>query len=175
ELEPALQRALVRALTTLWSSTPTSRARPARILITTRQNLDWLVQHGRFREDLYSMVSTARIELPPLRARVGDVRLLAQHFWQQAGGNPHEFPSDAISRVESQPWPGNVRELRDHVGSLAAAPDTLGALGATGEHRAAAGDDVSALGALVADVLNSDLPYAEARRRLLTAFEQSYV
>jgi DNA-binding NtrC family response regulator len=170
DLEPSLQRALVRALGALPAPAP-GRARPARLLVASRQNLDWLVQHGRFREDLYALVSAARIELPPLRARHGDVRTLAQHFWQQAGGAPHEFPADAIARVEAQPWPGNARELRDHVVALLPGREPAPV---SSDGRSPTGD-VATLTALVAEVLQSDLPYAEARRRLLGAFEQSYV
>jgi DNA-binding NtrC family response regulator len=169
DLEPALQRAFVRALSAIPRTTQ-ARFRPARVLVATRKNLDWLVQHGRFREDLYAFVSATRIELPPLRARHGDVRLLAAHFWRQGGGAPHAFPADVIARVESQPWPGNVRELRDYVVGLIAGEAPQGPRESAGAAR-----DASELSELVVDVLRADLPYAEARRRLVSAFEQSYV
>ena len=56
ELDAPLQRALARALT--------AAAGSVRILVATRKDLDWLVQHGRFRDDLYAQMSAARVELP---------------------------------------------------------------------------------------------------------------
>jgi DNA-binding NtrC family response regulator len=164
ELDPNLQRALVKALKTNGGGT--------RVIVATKKNLDWLVQHGRFREDLYSAIAEARIELPPLRARHGDVRLLARHFWHEDGGDDRAFPSDAIAHAESLPWPGNVRELREYVNKLlvqgaeppaAAAPSAGAAAGASG------------VGAIVEELLVADVSYSEARRRLLVEFEQRYV
>jgi two-component system response regulator HydG len=159
ELDAPLQRALARALGT--------SAGAARVLVTTRKNLDWLVQHGRFREDLYARVSAARVELPPLRARQGDVAYLARHFWVEGGGDDATFPDDAIARAETQPWQGNVRELRELVSKLlvpsaaARSPD--------------ASDEATELAAVVEELLQADVSYSGARRRLLVEFEQRYV
>ena len=156
ELDPALQRALVRALKSDGSGT--------RIVVATRKNLDWLVQHGRFREDLYAVIAEARIELPPLRARQGDVRLLARQFWHEDGGDDRAFPSEAIAHAESLPWPGNVRELREFVNKL---------LVHGGDRPTAASP--GGVGAVVEELLGADVSYSEARRRLLVEFEQRYV
>lgn len=163
ELDPPLQRALARVLGTA--------PLEARLLVATKTDLDWLVQHGRFRDDLYARISTARIELPPLRARHGDATLLARHFWSQAGGDEASFPADAIARAEAHPWPGNVRELRDLVGALrvpeAEAPSSVA--------MSAPSDEAAKLTAIVEELLGADLSYNEARRRLLVQFEQRYV
>jgi DNA-binding NtrC family response regulator len=157
ELDATLQRLLVRGLA----------GRPdTRLMVTTRRNLDWLVQHGRFREDLYMAISAARIELPPLRARQGDVPLLARHFWTGDGGDPNAFPADAIARAEAHPWPGNVRELREFVSGLFAQGTEAAAPGA------AAPDGI---GVIAEEILVADVSYSEARRRLLVEFEQRYV
>ena len=157
DLDPPLQRALARALD--------AGALEARLLVASRADLDGLVQRGRFREDLYARVSATRIELPPLRARHGDVRYLARHFWLQAGGDPVSFPADAVARADTHSWPGNVRELRELVSKLLV----------PGADAGPARDDAGRLAEVVEELLQADVSYTEARRRLLVEFEQRYV
>jgi two-component system, NtrC family, response regulator HydG len=164
ELDAPLQRALGRALVTAFA--------PARIVVATRTDLDWLVQRGRFRDDLYARISQARLEMPPLRARHGDVTYLAHHFWLQAGGDEAAFPADAIARAEAHPWPGNVRELQDFVGELRMLGADAGVHSGTAR---APDDDATRLAEVVEEVLGADVAYIEARRRLLVHFEQRYV
>jgi len=165
ELDAPLQRALARALA--------ASAGAARILVATRKDLDWLVQRGRFREDLYAQVSASRIELPPLRARHGDVSHLARHFWIESGGDDAAFPVDALARAETQTWPGNVRELRELVSTLLVPSADAGpSFPATTEPTI---DKSEELGAVVEQLLQEDVSYSGARRRLLVEFEQRYV
>jgi DNA-binding NtrC family response regulator len=161
ELDPPLQRALARAL---------AAPLEARVIAATKTDLDGLVQRGRFREDLYARLSSTRVELPPLRARAGDVRLLARHFWTLAGGGDASFPSDAVARAEAGAWPGNVRELRDLMGKLVhqdadSLPPPPGA----------PLSDTAKLTAVFEELLAADVSYTEARRRLLVHFENRYV
>src|SRR5262249_10853356 len=86
-----------------------------RVLAATRRDLDREVQARRFRDDLFHRLAVARIELPPLRRRRGDVALLARHFCTEIAGGEQELPGDLIVRWEESPWPGNVRELRNAV------------------------------------------------------------
>src|SRR6185369_16309928 len=85
-----------------------------RVLAATRRNLDREVQAGRFRDDLFFRLAVARIELPPLRARRGDVLLLARHFWRQLG-RTDALPPELVQRLSDSSWPGNVRELYNTV------------------------------------------------------------
>jgi DNA-binding NtrC family response regulator len=165
ELDAPLQRALARALA--------APAMTARVLVTTRKNLDLLVQHGRFRADLYALVSAARLELPPLRARQGDVPYLARRFWTESGGSVDSFPTDMIARAEAQTWPGNVRELRNLVAKLAMPRATSGHLAAAKQSPASA--EATELASVVEELLGADVSYSAARRRLLVEFEQRYV
>jgi DNA-binding NtrC family response regulator len=165
ELDAPLQRALARAL----SAGPLD----ARILVATRADLDSLVQRGRFRDDLYALISAARVELPPVRARQGDVEFLARHFWQRGGGDESSFPTDTIARAEAHSWPGNVRELHELVSKLLV-PGAETAAAAVPTARAP-GSDATELAAVVEEALTADVSYAEARRRLLVEFEQRYV
>jgi DNA-binding NtrC family response regulator len=84
-----------------------------RVIATTRCDLDLAVAAGRFRDDLHRRLSAARVEVPPLRHRHGDVSLLARHFAKECGTD--ELPIDILQRFEDHAWPGNVRELHNAV------------------------------------------------------------
>ena len=86
-----------------------------RVLAATRRDLDREVQSGRFRDDLFHRLAVARIELPPLRHRQGDVPLLARHLWHLLGGDAGNLSDATLQRWSEEPWPGNVRELRNAV------------------------------------------------------------
>ncbi len=95
----------------------------ARVIAATNQNLAEMVRQRKFREDLYFRLNVVTIELPPLRERIEDVMLLAEHFLndfaQKARRNVPTFSAAARARLESHPWPGNVRELRNLMERLA--------------------------------------------------------
>ena len=91
-----------------------------RIVAATNEHLPELVERGRFRADLLDRLAFEVVTLPPLRARVGDVPVLVEHFgrrmaaeleWRDWPG----FADDAIAILEGYDWPGNVRELRNVV------------------------------------------------------------
>ncbi len=90
-----------------------------RLITATNRDLDSAVDEGRFRQDLYFRVNVLRVELPPLRARAGDVLLLAQEFVNRfaarTGKNVTGFSSAAAARLLAYLWPGNVRELQNCV------------------------------------------------------------
>jgi Nif-specific regulatory protein len=94
-----------------------------RVLAATNQKLAELVRARRFREDLYFRLNVVTLELPPLRERVDDVMLLAEHFLREfakrAGRRPPKISAAARKRLESHTWPGNVRELRNLMERLA--------------------------------------------------------
>jgi DNA-binding NtrC family response regulator len=120
ELGPAAQ-ACLGALLERGSFTRVGGTDPialdARIITTSRRDLDCEVQEGRFREDLLYRLAGATIELPPLRHRRGDVEVLARHFWSQLGGVGD--PSEAqVRQLESLSFPGNVRDLLHAVAEL---------------------------------------------------------
>ncbi len=86
-----------------------------RLICATNLDLKTMVQTDRFREDLLYRINTVEIELPPLRDRPGDVRLLANYFLELISGK-YRKPDLSISDkgmklLESLPWRGNVREL----------------------------------------------------------------
>ncbi len=85
-----------------------------RVIAATNRSLARMVKKGRFREDLYYRINVVRIELPPLRERPEDVRLLANHFcekYARPGEAPQQIGPEAMEALLKHPWPGNVREL----------------------------------------------------------------
>jgi DNA-binding NtrC family response regulator len=90
-----------------------------RLVAATNKNLEELVKAGTFREDLYFRLKVVELNLPPLRARVVDIPLLAQSFLREFasenGKNVNEFTPEALEALMAYGWPGNVRELRTAV------------------------------------------------------------
>ncbi|QDV48284.1 sigma-54-dependent transcriptional regulator [Gimesia fumaroli] len=90
-----------------------------RVIAATHRNLESLIKQGKFRHDLYFRLCTFQIEIPPLRKRVGDIRVLAEFFLERfvdlQTGMQHRLSSEAIAELERRPWYGNVRELRNAI------------------------------------------------------------
>jgi DNA-binding NtrC family response regulator len=90
-----------------------------RIIAASNRPLEEMVRAGEFREDLYYRLSVARIELPPLRARLDDLQDLVLHFaaeFAERYGKPLQGVDRALlPRLREHAWPGNVRELRNVV------------------------------------------------------------
>jgi DNA-binding NtrC family response regulator len=88
-----------------------------RIILASNRNLNEEIQQGRFREDLYYRINVVTVDLPPLCERVGDVRLLAEHFLRlycaQHNKDRLGITNEAMEYLEHYPWPGNVRELEN--------------------------------------------------------------
>jgi two-component system response regulator HydG len=90
-----------------------------RVIAATNKNLLELKNQGVFREDLYYRLNVVSLEIPPLRNRIEDIPLLAQHFMKMfAEKNRKEikgFTPVAMDRLIRYDWPGNVRELMNAV------------------------------------------------------------
>lgn len=88
-----------------------------RVLAATNINLEDAVQKGVFRKDLFYRLNAVKIEIPPLRRRRQDIRLLASHFAQIVCDDYNipfrGFTEEALQFMENHNWPGNVRELRN--------------------------------------------------------------
>ena len=86
-----------------------------RIIAATNKNLEALVAEDQFRQDLYFRVNVLELNLPPLRERREDVRILAEHYVKRYallnGKSISGIRDDALQLLESYTWPGNVREL----------------------------------------------------------------
>ncbi len=90
-----------------------------RIIVATHRDLEQMVQDGQFRQDLLFRLNVARIHLPPLSERDGDIRLLLDHFLasfsQQLGRTITGFTDEAGKFLLTYHYSGNIRELRNIV------------------------------------------------------------
>ncbi len=90
-----------------------------RVIAATNKDLERMVEHGEFREDLYYRLSVIPLHIPPLRDRPGDVRLLMSHLLNQynlkLGKMIKGFTTNAEHALMTCPWKGNVRELANAV------------------------------------------------------------
>jgi DNA-binding NtrC family response regulator len=127
-----------------------------RVLAATNRALPELVRTGQFREDLYYRLSVIHIEVPPLRARRGDIAALAEHFLArlrtQVPRRVRGFTPEAMQLLLAHSWPGNVRELRNAIeralvlgeGELITAPDLPPHVGGAGPGWPASGGAITA-------------------------------
>jgi two-component system nitrogen regulation response regulator GlnG len=90
-----------------------------RIITATNKNLETEVSAKRFREDLFYRLNVVRVQLPPLRQRIEDIRLLAEYFVQRVSEEKHlprlKLSEEAVRVLEGHSWPGNVRELENTI------------------------------------------------------------
>jgi transcriptional regulator with GAF, ATPase, and Fis domain len=97
-----------------------------RVVAATNKDLVAACKKGTFREDLYFRLAVITLQLPPLRERVGDVRILARFLLARAAaevGRPVTLEEDALAALEAWRWPGNVRELENELRRAAALCD----------------------------------------------------
>ena len=87
-----------------------------RIIAATNQDLEAMVESGRFREDLYYRIKVVELRVPPLRERREDIPLLAMHFLEEAcesfGAERKTLAPEAMRECVENPWRGNVRSLK---------------------------------------------------------------
>src|SRR5262249_39626595 len=88
-----------------------------RIIAASNRDINEAVDRGAFREDLLYRLQVFDILLPPLRERVADIPMLAEHFLAEfartLGRRPARLTDDAFNALIVHDWPGNVRELRN--------------------------------------------------------------
>ncbi len=88
-----------------------------RIIAATHQNLETLVEQGKFREDLFHRLNVMQVTLPPLRDRREDIETLAKQFLQEAAQELNVETKTLVPQVserfQNYHWPGNVRELQN--------------------------------------------------------------
>ncbi len=186
DLELALQAKLLRAIerseiqrigSNLWTKVN------VRILCATRRDLEREITEGRFRDDLFYRLAVARIELPPLRRRQGDVPVLTRHFWEALGGDSASLTPQVLRRFEGYEWPGNIRELRNAVAHQIALGDLADP---SSLHRPASArsidtglvphvvKDVAAPGDVIDRAIADQLSYPRARHRVLSELDRRY-
>jgi transcriptional regulator with PAS, ATPase and Fis domain len=88
-----------------------------RVVAATNRNLGEMVATGHFREDLLYRLNVVHLQVPPLRERREDIRMLVQYFLDRThrGAQPITFTEEALLTLDRYRWPGNVRELQNVV------------------------------------------------------------
>ena len=119
------------------------------------------MREGKFRQDLWYRLAVALVRVPALRERVEDVALLAHRFVKELKGE-FELPPELVAKMTAYTWPGNVRELRNVV-----------ARALVGDANALDGTGAAQQQAKPAMVL--DLPFKEAKERLVDSFTRDYL
>ncbi|MBN1592427.1 MAG: sigma-54-dependent Fis family transcriptional regulator, partial [Candidatus Coatesbacteria bacterium] len=136
-----------------------------RVISASNKNLLSLIEEGRFREDLYYRLNVIPILVPPLKDRLEDIHLLADHFAEQFcreyGKKAKRFTDQAVELLRSYPWPGNVRELRNIVERVVimTGADMIGA------------DNIMDIVQKPASGVVNDMPLKNARQK----FEREYI
>jgi transcriptional regulator with PAS, ATPase and Fis domain len=121
DMSAALQVKLLRVLQE-GTFMPVGGTKPVkvdvRIIAASHKDLQSMVAHKQFREDLFYRVNVLKLTVPPLRDRVADIPRLAMHFvtkhWKGAGQVPR-LSQSALARLVAYPWPGNIRELENEI------------------------------------------------------------
>jgi DNA-binding NtrC family response regulator len=154
-----------------------------RVVSATNRNLRASIAKNEFRDDLFYRINVIAIELPPLRDRAGDVRLLTQAFLERYGkARISGIEDDALTALEAYRWPGNVRELQNVIERACALadgerlrvvdlPDYVLAGGGAPVGTGGAGEE--ALDATRAASLG--LPLKEAKEQWMSVLEASYL
>ncbi len=168
EVQPKLLKALedreVRRV-----GTNAYRLVDVRIVAASNRDLRAEVNAGRFRPDLYYRLAVVRATLPPLRQRPEDIGTIAEKLLAGLGATPEAsralLTAAFVTRLEGASWPGNVRELRNHLERCLVFDEALQPeMARDGGTQPPAHDPVDAR-----------VPYAEARRRAIDAFERDYM
>jgi DNA-binding NtrC family response regulator len=155
-----------------------------RVIAATNQNLSDLVKSGAFREDLYFRLNVFPIQTPPLRERRDDVAPLAYYFLRQQTERQERdikrVAMDAMTALQNHHWTGNVRELENVItrAVVMESSDTLRLNSLPQPLQALANQRPGSIpppgAAAIAGAVNTDLPYADARKHSIDRFERRY-
>jgi DNA-binding NtrC family response regulator len=173
ELPLPAQAKLLRALEAQ-TVQPVGADRPvavdARVVAATHRDLSRMVAAKEFRFDLFYRLAVVHVALPPLRERLEDLPHLIATFYQRRGAEPGPIDGENLERMRRHAWPGNVRELRN---VLERAWALSGPRAAFRELRLWL--DPGAAAPQLAEVVDTRLPFKEAKERWNDTFERRYV
>jgi len=101
-------------ITPVGSNTPVKT--DTRLICATNMPLLEMIEKNQFRQDLFFRINTVEIHLPPLRDRLDDINLLAEHFLETFKKKYHKpglkISNEALRKLKKYNWPGNIRELQ---------------------------------------------------------------
>jgi two-component system nitrogen regulation response regulator GlnG len=170
DVQPRLLRALERRQVKRVGAND-YRTVNVRVVAATHQDLEGAVKNGRFRGDLFHRLAVLRVLLPPLREHPEDIPLLIDTVLERMGRPPSALSDQTRALLAQYPWPGNVRELRNVVDRVVN----------LGEEALPDIPDVPAPAPLYGDdpentaPMSLDLPFKEAKERLIDGFERDYL
>jgi DNA-binding NtrC family response regulator len=146
-----------------------------RVVAATNRQLDKEVDGHQFREDLYYRLAVIKVRLPALRQRPEDIPFLVQHFLEEAGAGEVQVSFDTMRKLEKHRWTGNVRELKNYVERAVVLSDQgrleTRHLSSRGVEGKPAEETAGAEGTFAVDY---ELPFKDAKGRLLDRFERHY-
>jgi two-component system, NtrC family, response regulator GlrR len=144
-----------------------------RVIAATHRNLEKEIEAGRFRRDLFYRLAVVNVSVPPLRDRLDDIPQLTSYFVHKMGRGDFELPRGLLQRFAAYHWPGNVRELRNLVERALAGADVDPGVGSIPIAEVPTGGAMARpLGA--SDNI-TDLPFKEAKERLIEGFTREYL
>jgi two-component system, NtrC family, response regulator HydG len=172
ELPLAAQAKLLRVLEAQ-TVQPVGADRPmtvdTRVVAATHRDLSRMVAAKEFRFDLFYRLAVVHVALPPLRERLEDLPHLIATFYARRGLDPGPIDGDNLERLRRHAWPGNVRELRNVL-------ERAWALSSTPAFRELRlWLDTGAAQAQPSEVVDTSLPFKEAKERWNDVFERRYV
>jgi DNA-binding NtrC family response regulator len=141
-----------------------------RVVAATHRDLSRMVAAKQFRFDLFYRLAVVHVALPPLRERLEDLPHLIATFYQRRGIDPGPVDGDNLERMRRHAWPGNVRELRN---VLERAWALTGSGARFRELRLWL--DPNAAPPQLSEVVDTALPFKEAKERWNDHFERRYV
>ena len=161
-----------------------------RVVAATNRDLRQMVSEGTFREDLYFRLSVIQLSLPPLRDRIDDVALLANHFLEDftrkhPSGRRMQLTSESMDVLTRHGWPGNVRELKnvmERAYNLGDGPDIIPSdLHMTNSLVSRTPANMGSLRRESSDSSSTSIEvdltecYKDAKQRILDQFERDYM
>ena len=172
ELPPAAQAKLLRVLEAQ-TVQPVGADRPisvdTRVVAATHRDLSRMVAAKEFRFDLFYRLAVVHVGLPPLRERLEDLPHLIATFYKRRGVAPGPIAGDNLDKLRRHAWPGNVRELRNVLErAWALSPDPAFA-------SLRLWLDPGAAQASSSEIVDTSLPFKDAKERWNDQFERRYV
>jgi two-component system nitrogen regulation response regulator GlnG len=165
EIQPRLLRALERRQVKRVGAND-YRTVDVRVVAATHVDLEGAVKAGKFREDLFHRLAVLQVTLPPLRERPEDIPLLVDTVLKRMGRPPSALSDQTRALLTQYPWPGNVRELRNVVERVVnLGEQALPAMSTTPVDKPREAAATAA----------PDLPYKEAKERMIEGFERDYL
>ncbi|MGE0549827.1 MAG: sigma 54-interacting transcriptional regulator [Kofleriaceae bacterium] len=141
-----------------------------RVVAATHRDLSRMVAAGQFRFDLFYRLAVVHVALPPLRDRLEDLPHLIGTFYQRRGIAPGPIDGDNLDRLRRHAWPGNIRELRNVLERAWALSGP-----SSGFRELRLWLDPQATPPQLSEVIDTALPFKEAKERWNDQFERRYV